>query len=251
MRNLAILIAVIGVCSFIAANYFSNAMRNTQPTETSEEASNGAQAEEAPKVDIAALKAKADKAQLKRSVPEDAVDVEAVIYGNSKAPIVIEEFASFTCNHCASFYRDNLPGIKKTLIDTGLAQLHFYSFVRNPVDIQATMLVQCQKDNKTRKSFLGALLNGQEQWVQSDDFQQGLRTIAKVGGMSDGAFDACIADDALMERVINSRQWFDAQVKVDATPYFRIGDEVLKGSRSVDVFTKAIEAALAKKPVSE
>ncbi|GEM_PF-5046200 len=241
MKKLIILFAMVGVCSLIAANFLSSNVSNeaNAATETSEKTAE-------PTFDIDGLRALVAGKTLKLSVPEGAVDVTPAIYGDKAAPIVIEEFASYTCSHCANFHRYIKPKLKKALLDTGVAQLHVYSFVRNAQDLEATMMVECQKTNADRQKFSGAIMRGQEQWAHSTNYQTGLKTIAKVGGMTESDYDTCVSDEALQEKIIASRQWFDKQVQVDATPYFRIGDEKVKGGQDVQSFVDAIKVAVAK-----
>lgn len=264
LKNLIILFAMVGVCSFIAASYYSNSSsqsanaanaseveahaQNTQTHEHGEHDHSGdTNAQSVPAnvtIDVEAVKKAAMEKTITPSVPDGAVDVHPAIYGDESAPIIIEEFASFTCSHCASFHRDLLPALKKSLIDSGLAQLRVYSFVRNAQDLEATMLIQCQKDNESRLKFTGALMRGQEQWAMSADYQAGLKTIARVGGMDEDAYSKCVDNEAVQEKIIASRQWFDKQVKVDATPYFRVGNQVVKGASNVQAFEKAILEAI-------
>lgn len=253
MKNLIILFAVVGVLSLIAANYYAGGNISV-----AQEATTSALVADAPAtsaandnahtngLDIDTLKAKASDKTIAPTVPEGAVDVKPTIYGEADAPIIIEEFASFSCSHCVSFHREILPEVKKALVDTGLAQIRIYSFVRNNADVSATMLLQCQDNNKQRMGFNNALYNGQEQWTGASDINEALKTIATVGGMSAEAFEVCMTNEELEKQVISSRQWFDKQVGVNATPYFRIGSEVVKGARSVENFVTAIENELAK-----
>ncbi len=254
MKKLIILFATVGVVSLIAANLYSNMTgipteaQAQEAYEHDDHSHNEASAEPAAttSLDIAAIKAAAADKPIKRSVPENAVDVMPLIYGDKNAPIIIEEFASFTCSHCADFHRDSLPKLKEALIDNGLAQLHVYSFVRNAQDLEVTMMIQCQDSNDARKKFANAAMRAQEQWALSADYQQGLKTIARVGGMAEADYDKCVSDESLSEKIIASRQWFDKQVGVNATPYFRVGSEIVKGAQGVAEFEAAIKAELAK-----
>lgn len=256
LRNLIILFAMIGACSFIAISYYSNAL-NSQAASSAESSETQTQATDAPQtpatpiIDVEALKKLVEGKTTTPSVPDGAVDVAPITYGSSDAPVIIEEFASFTCTHCAHFYRDLLPEVKANLVDTGIAQLRVYSFVRNAQDLEATLLVECQKDDEARQKFTGAILRGQEQWAFSTDYQAGLRTIAHVGGMSDEDYDACMANQALQDKIVASRQWFDKQVKVDGTPFFRIGSEVLHGVQLPTAFEAAIRRLFASPAKAE
>lgn len=245
MKKLVILFAMVGVLSLIAATYYSNLVGgNSHAADASHDGHNHVAATTS--LDVDAIKTAAKAKPIQRSVPADAVDVEPLIYGNTDAPIIIEEFASFTCSHCANFHRDGLPKLKEALIDNGLAQLHVYSFVRNAQDLEVTMMIQCQDTNDARKKFANAAMRGQEQWVLSANYQEGLKTIARVGGMSEEAYTKCVSDEALSDKIVASREWFDKQVGVNATPYFRVGTEIVKGAQGIAEFEAAIKAELAK-----
>jgi len=249
MKNLIILFAVAAVLYLIGSNFYSNQVGSSthaqEPSGTSSlAATDGSSATTSLNLDT--IKELAAKNPIKRTVPEGAIEMKPLIYGDESAPIIIEEFASFTCSHCANFHREKLPKLKEALIDNGIAQLHMYSFVRNAQDLEVTMMIQCQDSNDARKKFTNAVMNGFEQWTGSDNYQDSLKTIARVGGMSEEAFDTCVADTALQDKLIASRQWFDKQVGVNATPYFRVGSEVVKGAQGIAEFETAIQAELAK-----
>lgn len=255
MKKLIILFAMLGVISLIGASYYSTVVRNSTEASEVNQAEDAhqdghdlesAEPEVTTSLDVEAIKTTAKEKPIKRSVPEGAVDVAPLIYGDTDAPIIIEEFASFTCSHCASFHRETLPKLKEALIDNGLAQLHVYSFPRNAQDLEVTMMIQCQETNDARKKFANAAMRGQEQWAGSADYQNGLKTIARVGGMSEEEYTKCVSDESLQDKIIASRQWYDKQVGVNATPYFRVGSEVVKGAQGVKEFEAAIQAELAK-----
>ena len=241
MKKIIILIAVVAVLAIVGINYTNQ--QGTNISQASEATDNTAVNTT---LDVEATKESAKKKNIKRTVPDDAVDVEQLIYGEPNAPIIIEEFASLTCSHCANFHRQTLPKLKEALLNNGLAQLHMYSFVRNAQDVDATALIQCQDSNDSRKKFANAILRSQEQWAMTENYRDGLKTIARVGGMSEEEFEACLSDESLQNKIISSRQWFDKQVGVNATPYFRVGGEVVKGAQGIAEFEAAIQAELAK-----
>src|SRR5215212_11790745 len=47
------------------------------------------------------------------------------VLGAPDAKVVIIEYASATCPHCAHFHRDTLPTLKKDYIDTGKVKFIF------------------------------------------------------------------------------------------------------------------------------
>lgn len=169
--------------------------------------------------------------------------IEPVLLGKADAPIVMEEFASLTCSHCAHFHKDTLPELTKKYLDTGKVQLHWNSFVRNEQDMRATMLIYCVKENDKRQGFIKALLDAQDQWAFDADFLKNLRVMAQVGGVSNEQFDACMADKGLEEKLLKNRE-YGIGLGVSSTPYFVIGKDktAVTGARDIKDFSEAIEA---------
>jgi len=174
--------------------------------------------------------------------------VSPVLYGQDAAALTIEEYASFTCSHCASFYTDTLPSLQEKYLKSGKVKLNMHSFVRNEQDLRATMLVQCQNDNETRQKFVKVLMENQDDWAYSSDYLDNLRTLAKMGGVSGEAFDQCVNDKALETAIVENRQKIIDNVKVPSTPYFVIGKKDVKGADSLDAFVEAIESQLNTNP---
>ncbi len=239
MKNFIILFAVVGVCALIGANFYSSVIKsNGANADETVVAGDAASTAEPLTLNVDELKALGEANPTTPSIAKDAVQVEPVIYGDTNAPIIIEEVASFTCSHCANFYREKFDALKRNLIDTNVAQLHFYSHVNEGPSADATLLVQCQDTNEKRQKLVGALLRGQEQWVSSD-YLPNLKSIARVSGMSDVAIDACLADEAAFKRIIDSRQPIVDLTALEGTPHFRIGSQTVKGWDVAD-FEKAI-----------
>ena len=51
------------------------------------------------------------------------IKLPPIVVGEKNSPIVIKEYFSLTCSHCASFHKNTYPKIKKELIDTGKVKL--------------------------------------------------------------------------------------------------------------------------------
>ena len=70
------------------------------------------------------------------------------VLGNSDAAIIIEEYASMSCGHCANFHNTILPDIKKEFIDTGKAKLIFNDFPLDSRAMIATLVAQCMNEKQ-------------------------------------------------------------------------------------------------------
>ena len=55
-----------------------------------------------------------------------AVDkTESMFIGDKEAPVLIIEYASFTCPHCATFHTEVLPKLKADYINSGNVLLEY------------------------------------------------------------------------------------------------------------------------------
>ncbi|MEJ2377128.1 MAG: thioredoxin domain-containing protein, partial [Pseudolabrys sp.] len=53
--------------------------------------------------------------------------------GDPKAPVIIIEYASMTCPHCAHFDETTFPALKKQYIDTGKVRYTMREFPLDPL----------------------------------------------------------------------------------------------------------------------
>src|ERR1700719_2056127 len=140
-----------------------------------------------------------------------AVQPDDRILGKPDAPITIVEYASLTCPHCAHFTVDVLPKLKEKWIDTGKAKLV----------LRAAMVARCAPPDRfypLTETFFAQ----QEQWVTNRDYRAALEKLAKLGGVGNKEFTACISDKKLEDQVAQSRLTAAQQLGVDATPTFFI-----------------------------
>ena len=164
------------------------------------------------------------------------------ILGKADAPITIVEYASLTCPHCAAFARDTLPKIKAEWIDPGKAKLVFRDFPLDGSAVKASVLARCAPPEKFY-GFIDVLFSSQESWARNPDPTPGLARIAKLGGMSEEQFNACMADNALQDRVLASRLTAEKEYKVESTPTFFINGTKLTGALPYEQFDEALKKA--------
>lgn len=162
--------------------------------------------------------------------------------GNPDAPVKLEEFASLTCSHCAHFHNDTFAALKEKFIDTGIVYFTFTDFPLNAPALQASMVARCMPGERYF-TFLSLLFKTQEQWAFSQDPTKVLRQSAKLAGMSDESFDACLANDKLKEHIANTMQAKAEKYQVSSTPSFIFNDgaDSMTGAQAIDSFAKKIE----------
>ena len=62
--------------------------------------------------------------------------------GRADAPVVVREFFSLTCSHCAAFHRDTMPQVKKELVETGKVRFIFHDFPLDQVALTAAVVAR-------------------------------------------------------------------------------------------------------------
>ena len=165
------------------------------------------------------------------------------VLGDPDAPVTIIEYSSLTCPHCAAFHTDTLPAIKERFVETGQAKIVYRDFPLDQNALNAAVIAHCAGDDRYF-AFLEAMFASQERWARSSDPTESLLQLAGLGGMPREQAEACLADDAMLDAVLQSRLDGQAEYSVSSTPTFVINGEVVSGNRSVDEFATVIEAAL-------
>ena len=84
---------------------------------------------------------------------EKPVALPDLVIGKADAPIVIEEYASLTCSHCAAFHTTVLPELKKAYIDPGKVKLIYRDFPLDELAVAAAMTGRCAGDK--REALIG------------------------------------------------------------------------------------------------
>jgi protein-disulfide isomerase len=172
-----------------------------------------------------------------------AAEVTERVLGDPEAPVTIIEYSSLTCPHCAAFHTDTLPALKERYIDTGQAKIVYRDFPLDQNALNAAVIAHCAGPDRYFV-FLEALFSSQSRWARSSDPRESLIQLAGLGGLPREQAEACLADDAMLDAVLQSRLTGQDEHQVSSTPTFVINGEVVSGNRSVDDFATVIENAL-------
>jgi protein-disulfide isomerase len=172
------------------------------------------------------------------------------ILGDKNAPVTLIEYASLSCSHCASFYEDGFPKLKKQYIDTNKVRFIYRDFPLNKPALDAAVIALCkyEKNNNAKEyfSFLKALFKTQESWAFTQEFAQKLEVIAKLDGLSKEDFDSCLNNIETQKRILTHRQQASDNLKISSTPTFFINGQKLSGYSSFGEVKKIIDQELDK-----
>ena len=166
------------------------------------------------------------------------------VLGNIDAKIIIEEYASMSCGHCASFHNNDLKAIKKEFIDKGTAKLIFYDFPLDRGAMIASMITQCMNDDQFFP-VLSRLFQKQAEWTRSDDIMKTISSILIPLGLEESAILSC-----LEETPQNQERWKSLlagrkhaiDIKgVEATPTFFVNGNKVEGKFNLKNLNKILK----------
>ena len=163
--------------------------------------------------------------------------------GRADAKITVIEYASLSCPHCARFNSDVLPQIKANYIDKGLVRWVYRDYPLNRPAYQAAVLTHCTSPLRYF-GLVDQLFKSQDFWATQQDALPQLHQIGITDGVTAEAFDACLKDQALQDKILSRLKDADARYKVDATPSFIVQGELHSGEISYDDFKALLDKAL-------
>ena len=152
--------------------------------------------------------------------------------GIDNAPIIIEEYASMSCGHCASFHLQTLPEIKEKFIDTGRAKLLFRDFPLDRTAMLGSMVTQCM-NNEQFFPVLNRLFQKQGEWTQSENILDSIFKSLQPLGIEKSMILSCLEDNETNKNrwksLLAGRDYAAKQKGVDATPTFFVNGKKVEG----------------------
>ena len=166
-----------------------------------------------------------------------------IVMGNDKASVMVIEYASMTCPHCAHFHENTFPEIKKRYIDTGKVRYIFREFPLDTLAAAASMLARCAGETDSSKYFamIDTLFRQQRQWAVEKPIPP-LLAISKQAGFTEKTFDACLANQKMLDGIEAIRQRAADKFKVQSTPTLFVNGTAYPGALSIEEISKLIDA---------
>jgi protein-disulfide isomerase len=161
--------------------------------------------------------------------------------GSPTAKIVVDEWFSLTCTHCARFAQETFPQITKDLIKPGKVRWVFRDFPLDRVALQGAMVARALPPDRYEE-FILALFASQDRWAFAPgvDYAKELWDMAALAGMTRPTFDAAISDEGLQNWILAQRSAAEKRYSIDATPSFVINGQKHSGEMSYDDFVKLL-----------
>lgn len=176
---------------------------------------------------VSAAPALAVAGSVSASYAADAADprLSPRIIGNPNAKVLVQEWFSLTCTHCAHFATEEFPQIKEKLIDTGKIRYQFHDFCGDRVGLTAAMVARSLPEERY-VPFLEALFSSQMQWAfaAGGDPMQRLKQMSALAGVSAAQFDAISKDNVFAEALFDQVKKDSDTYNIQGTPYFRFNN---------------------------
>ena len=149
--------------------------------------------------------------------------------GNPNAKVVVIEYASLTCPHCAHFAQEDYPKLKKEFIDTKKIKFVYRDFPLDNLALGAALLARCAPGDKGM-GMVEKMFIEQTKWIQAEKPIEPLTAYAKETGMTDKDVEACLQNKGIVDAIRDGYSTAASLYKVDATPTFLVGEERVGGA---------------------
>lgn len=161
--------------------------------------------------------------------------------GPAEAPLVVQEFFSLTCGHCAAFHTGTWPQVKTELVNTGRIRFVWNDFPLDEVALSAAMIARSLPVMRY-EAFVSTLFQTQNRWAFAQGQQiEELARMAALAGMSRADFDRTLADEALKRGILEARLASQNRWQIRATPSFVFGSRLASGNMSFADFKAQVE----------
>ncbi|MEE9347855.1 MAG: thioredoxin domain-containing protein [Robiginitomaculum sp.] len=171
--------------------------------------------------------------------------------GEKAAPVTLIVFASVTCPHCAVWFKEDYPVIKRDYVDTDKLRLVFREFPTAPAQVAVAgfLIAACGSDEDYFPAIEYQMAH-QEQTLEAliaGDIKETFDGLGEQSGLNPEQVEACLADkdgfDALNETVARARA-----AGLKGVPSMMINGVVYPGKDvSASALSTVIDALIASK----
>jgi protein-disulfide isomerase len=149
-------------------------------------------------------------------------EVPDMVLGNPESKVVLTEYASYTCPHCANFHSEVFKDLKRDYIDTGKIKFVYREVFFDRYGLWAAMIARCGGDLR----YFGIqdmIYSTQKEWAASQDpaaIIENLRRLGRTAGLEDAAMDVCLNDGAMAQAMVEKFQKDTEADGINSTPSF-------------------------------
>jgi protein-disulfide isomerase len=184
-----------------------------------------------------------------------ANQLPARVIGNKDAKLRVIEYTSLTCSHCAQFYANTLPELKKQFIDTNKIAWEKRDFPLDNTALDAAQVLRCVQDDAKSDAIREVLYRTQQKWAYEPNYRDYLKQNVSLAGMTGEQVDQCLADLDLRAKMTADVQFAANTYNIRSTPTFVLQyagkEEPLVGAYPTKEFVEVIVNALAQAEASD
>lgn len=166
-----------------------------------------------------------------------------MVFGDAGSKVVIIEYFSLTCPHCAHFHKTIFPGIKERYIDTGRIAYVIRDFVGNRQDLDGSILARCPGGPDKYFQFVSVLLEHQDNWAFSRHYREHLVRLGELGGIPADLYQECLEDSEISSLLVENAKEISRYPSFQGTPTFFINGKQYTSAYTLEALSKAIEEA--------
>lgn len=176
--------------------------------------------------------------------PTFQVNKNDIVLGNPSAKVVLIEYYSPTCPHCAYYNKTILPQLKTKYIDTNQIAYVIREFIGNKYDLDAAILQRCPKTVESFLKFQKILLDSQEEWSTTNKYRELLIEIGGKEGLSKAEYEQCLKDDQLVKMLLANTNLANSSPNFMGTPAFFINAVPVTGGYKLNNLIILLDKAL-------
>lgn len=174
---------------------------------------------------------------------ERRAEGDPMALGEVDAPVVILEYADFTCKYCGAFAQETLPTVIDEYVDAGKVRIEWRDL---PVLSENSMHTAvagraAAEQGKFWEMYDAMYTHTYEGGAWSRD--QTIEIAKQVDGLDVAAFTAAL-DDPKIHAAVQQEAQDSKALGFNSTPMFIVGGYLLQGAQPVDLFRQAIDQAL-------
>lgn len=178
-----------------------------------------------------------------------AIRPDDMTLGSPKARIVVVEYASLSCPHCARFHTGVFPAFRKKYIDTGKVLFVYREFITAPAEIAAPAALLARCAGKERYfQIIDRVFAAQGEMYQDGTVagvHRILRREAAALGVTDAQYDACMRDEAGFAALKARLDRAETEDKVEGTPTFDVNGKRVDPPLGREMDLATLDAAIA------
>lgn len=163
--------------------------------------------------------------------------------GENYAPVMMIEYASFSCTHCADFHSTVVDPLIKSHVNTGKLKYVYRDFPTNASALAASKLAHCAGKDRYF-SFAKVLFRNQQRWAFTPKYHEALQDIAKLGGIDEAGFKACMENEETEKAILEAQKNAYEVLGVNKTPFVFINGVEYDKTRTYEKIAEKIDSYL-------